>query len=108
MSGHPGRVDVAGTVFQPGVNEELAATAIWGTQQLEFEPQAKKFDGVFGLWYGKGPGVDRSGDVFRHSNLAGTSKNGGVIALMGEAGELKGALPEASRFVETRYLAGAR
>ncbi len=69
--------------FQPGLNEELAATALWGTQQAELRGEGK-FDGVFGLWYGKGPGVDRSGDVFRHANLAGTSKNGGVLALMGD------------------------
>ncbi len=69
--------------FQPGINEELAATALWGTQQAELRGEGK-FDGVFGLWYGKGPGVDRSGDVFRHANLAGTSRNGGVIALMGD------------------------
>ena len=69
--------------FQPGINEELAATALWGTQQAELRGEGK-FDGVFGMWYGKGPGVDRSGDVFRHANFAGTSKNGGVIALMGD------------------------
>jgi indolepyruvate ferredoxin oxidoreductase len=69
--------------FQPGLNEELAATALWGTQQAELRGEGK-FDGVFGLWYGKGPGVDRSGDVFRHANMAGTSKHGGVIALMGD------------------------
>ena len=69
--------------FQPGINEELAATALWGTQQAELRGEGK-FDGVFGLWYGKGPGVDRSGDVFRHANFAGTSKNGGVLALMGD------------------------
>jgi len=69
--------------FQPGINEELAATALWGTQQAELRGEGK-FDGVFGLWYGKGPGVDRSGDVFRHANLAGTSKHGGVLALMGD------------------------
>ncbi len=69
--------------FQPGINEELAATALWGTQQAELRGEGT-FDGVFGMWYGKGPGVDRSGDVFRHANLAGTSKNGGVIALMGD------------------------
>jgi indolepyruvate ferredoxin oxidoreductase len=69
--------------FQPGLNEELAATALWGTQQAELRGEGK-FDGVFGLWYGKGPGVDRSGDVFRHANLAGSSKHGGVLALMGD------------------------
>ena len=69
--------------FQPGINEELAATALWGTQQAELRGEGK-FDGVFGMWYGKGPGVDRSGDVFRHANLAGTAKNGGVLALMGD------------------------
>jgi indolepyruvate ferredoxin oxidoreductase len=71
-------------VFQPGVNEELAATAVWGTQQLDLYPQSKKFDGVFGIWYGKGPGVDRCSDVFKHANMAGTSKHGGVIALAGD------------------------
>lgn len=73
----------AGVVFQPGLNEELAATAVWGTQQAGLYSPSK-YDGVFGMWYGKGPGVDRSGDVFRHANLAGTSKNGGVLALMGD------------------------
>ncbi len=69
--------------FEPGLNEELAATAIWGAQQAEMRGEGR-FDGVFGLWYGKGPGVDRSGDVFRHANLAGTSPLGGVLALMGD------------------------
>ncbi|MEX3010269.1 indolepyruvate ferredoxin oxidoreductase family protein [Hoeflea sp. TYP-13] len=70
-------------VFQPGINEELAATACWGTQQAELDGNGK-YDGVFSIWYGKGPGVDRSGDVFRHANLAGSSKHGGVLALMGD------------------------
>jgi indolepyruvate ferredoxin oxidoreductase len=69
--------------FQTGLNEELAATALWGSQQAELRGEGK-FDGVFGIWYGKGPGVDRSGDVFRHANFAGSSKNGGVLALMGD------------------------
>jgi indolepyruvate ferredoxin oxidoreductase len=71
-------------VFQPGVNEELAATAVWGTQQLDLFPEKKKFDGVFGIWYGKGPGVDRCSDVFKHANMAGTSRYGGVLALAGD------------------------
>src|SRR4029453_2839233 len=70
-------------VFQAGLNEDLAATALWGTQQAELRGEGK-FDGVFGMWYGKGPGVDRCGDVFRHANFAGSSKNGGVLALMGD------------------------
>ena len=69
--------------FQPGVNEDLAATALWGTQQSGLGGEGK-YDGVFGIWYGKGPGVDRSGDVLRHANYAGTSKFGGVLALMGD------------------------
>jgi indolepyruvate ferredoxin oxidoreductase len=70
-------------VFTPGLNEDLAATAVWGTQQAELQGEGK-YDGVFALWYGKGPGVDRSGDVFRHGNMAGTSPHGGVICLMGD------------------------
>src|SRR5437764_5118420 len=69
--------------FQPGVNEDLAATAVWGSQQAEMRGEGK-YDGVFAIWYGKGPGVDRCGDVFHHANLAGTSKYGGVLALMGD------------------------
>ncbi|HEU0201156.1 MAG TPA: indolepyruvate ferredoxin oxidoreductase family protein [Burkholderiaceae bacterium] len=69
--------------FQPGVNEDLAATSAWGTQQVNLFPGAK-YDGVFALWYGKGPGVDRCGDVFKHANAAGTSKHGGVLVLAGD------------------------
>jgi indolepyruvate ferredoxin oxidoreductase len=69
--------------FQGGINEDLAATAVWGSQQAELRGEGK-YDGVFGMWYGKGPGVDRTGDVFRHANLAGTAKHGGVLALMGD------------------------
>ncbi|WP_299741865.1 indolepyruvate ferredoxin oxidoreductase family protein [uncultured Tateyamaria sp.] len=69
--------------FQPGLNEDLAATALWGAQQAELRGEGK-FDGVFGLWYGKGPGVDRSGDAFKHANMAGSSKYGGVLVAMGD------------------------
>ncbi len=77
------RLDAAGIVFQPGVNEDLAATAVWGSQQATMSP-GSRHDGVLGIWYGKGPGIARSGDVFQHANAAGTSKNGGVLCLAGD------------------------
>jgi len=69
--------------FQPGVNEDLAAASIWGTQQVNLFRGAK-YDGVFAMWYGKGPGVDRCGDVFKHANAAGTAQHGGVLVLAGD------------------------
>ena len=78
-----GILQPADILFQPAVNEDLAATALWGTQQAGMRGEGRH-DGVFGLWYGKGPGVDRSGDALKHANLAGTAPWGGVVALMGD------------------------
>ncbi|MGE5338469.1 MAG: indolepyruvate ferredoxin oxidoreductase family protein [Gemmatimonadota bacterium] len=82
---HAARAHLAahGIDFHPAVNEDLAATAIWGTQQLHLLPGAKR-DGIFSMWYGKGPGVDRCGDVFKHANYAGTSRYGGVLLIAGD------------------------
>ena len=76
-------LEQAQITFQEGLNEDLAATALWGSQQAELRGEGKH-QGVFGLWYGKGPGVDRSGDVFRHANMAGTSPLGGVVVALGD------------------------
>lgn len=76
-------IESSNIVFQPALNEDLAATALWGSQQAELRGEGRH-DGVFGLWYGKGPGVDRSGDVLRHANFAGTSPYGGVLMALGD------------------------
>lgn len=95
---HKGQLDAANVRFVSGVNEELAATVVWGSQMAELEDDAI-FDGVKGIWYGKGPGVDRSGDAFRHANIAGVGRNGGVLALAGDDPECKSStIPSASEF----------
>lgn len=95
---HRAQLDAANVQFISGVNEELAATMIWGSQMAELEQDAT-FDGVKGIWYGKGPGVDRSGDAFRHANIAGVGPNGGVLALAGDDPECKSStIPSASEF----------
>lgn len=76
-------LDAEDVRFQPGVNEDLAATAIWGTQQVGLADKPTK-EGVVGYWYGKGPGVDRCGDVFKHANAAGTAVHGGVLCFAGD------------------------
>ena len=84
--------------FQPGINEDLGATAVWGSQQVNIFDGAK-YDGVFGLWYGKGPGVDRTGDVFKHANAAGSSRFGGVLAVAGDDHACKSStLPHQSEY----------
>ena len=88
----------AEVVFQEGLNEDLAATAVWGSQQVNLFEGAR-YDGVFGLWYGKAPGVDRTGDVFKHANFAGTWPRGGVVAVAGDDHACKSStLPSQSEF----------
>ncbi len=76
-------LDEKSIFHQPGLNEEIAATSVWGSQQGEFLGRGK-FDGVFGIWYGKGPGVDRAMDALKHANAAGSSQHGGVLAVAGD------------------------
>ncbi|MEM9901374.1 MAG: indolepyruvate ferredoxin oxidoreductase family protein [Pseudomonadota bacterium] len=83
MESAAGRLADAGITFHPGLNEDLAATAVWGTQTAALRGEGL-VEGVFGLWYGKGPGVDRSGDALRHANLAGTAPKGGVLMVAGD------------------------
>ncbi len=85
--------------FQPGLNEDLAATSVWGSQQIDLSPGARH-DGVFAMWYGKGPGVDRSMDAIRHANAAGTHPKGGVLLLMGDDhGAVSSTFPHQSEHV---------
>ncbi|MGR9249291.1 indolepyruvate ferredoxin oxidoreductase family protein [Rhizobium leguminosarum] len=89
-------LDAAHVKFQPGLNEDMAATAVWGTQQTGMF-QGPRYDGVFAMWYGKGPGVDRSMDVIRHANAIGTNANGGVLLLVGDDhGAVSSTLPHQS------------
>ncbi|SNR25530.1 indolepyruvate ferredoxin oxidoreductase family protein [Paracoccus sediminis] len=99
------RLGESNILFQPGLNEDLAATAIWGSQQAELRGEGK-YDGVFALWYGKGPGVDRSGDVMRHANMAGTSPHGGVVMAMGDdhTGESSSVLHQSDWAMIDRYI----
>ena len=84
--------------FQPGINEDLAATAVWGSQQLNALGSGR-YDGVFAMWYGKAPGVDRSGDALRHANAAGSARNGGVLVVAGDDHECKSStLPSQSEY----------
>src|SRR6266852_1721691 len=84
--------------FQPAINEELGATAVWGSQQIDLFP-GSKYDGVFALWYAKGPGVDRSGDALKHGNAAGSAPHGGVLLLAGDDHTCKSStLPHQSEY----------
>ncbi len=96
VSQHQKILDGANVTFISGVNEELAATMVWGAQMTELEA-TKRYDGVLGMWYGKGPGVDRSGDAFRHANFSGIGPHGGVLAVAGDDPECKSStIPSAS------------
>jgi indolepyruvate ferredoxin oxidoreductase len=91
-------LDAANVVFKEGLNEDLAATAVWGSQQANLFPRAR-YDGVYGMWYGKAPGVDRTGDAFRHANFAGVWPKGGVLAVAGDDHTCKSStLPSQSEF----------
>jgi indolepyruvate ferredoxin oxidoreductase len=92
-------LQAAEVVFKEGVNEDLAATAVWGSQQANLFPDSARYDGVFGMWYGKAPGVDRTGDAFKHANFAGTFPKGGVLAVAGDDHNCKSStLPSQSEY----------
>ena len=92
-------LQAADVVFKEGINEDLAATAVWGSQQANLFPESAKYDGVFGMWYGKAPGVDRTGDAFKHANFAGTHPKGGVLAVAGDDHNCKSStLPSQSEY----------
>src|SRR3954471_3805168 len=91
-------LSAANVIFKEGLNEDLAATAVWGSQQANLFPGAR-YDGVYGMWYGKAPGVDRTGDVFKHANFAGIWPKGGVLAVAGDDHTCKSStLPSQSEF----------
>src|SRR5437868_40128 len=91
-------LDASDIVFKEGLNEDLGATSVWGSQQANLFPGAR-FDGVFGMWYGKAPGVDRTGDAFRHANFAGVWPKGGVLAVAGDDHNCKSStLPSQSEY----------
>ncbi len=91
-------LDGANVIFKEGLNEDLGATAVWGSQQANLFAGAK-YDGVFGMWYGKAPGVDRTGDAFKHANFAGVWPKGGVVAVAGDDHSCKSStLPSQSEF----------
>ena len=83
LTRHRGRLDAEGIVFQPAINEELAATALWGAQHIHLYDRPE-IDGVFGLWYGKGPGLDRALDALRHANMGGVAPKGGMVLAVGD------------------------
>ena len=95
---HAAELEEGRVRFIGGLNEDLAATAVWGSQMAPLE-DGRLYDSVVGLWYGKGPGVDRSGDAFRHANTSGVHPKGGVLAVAGDDPECKSStIPSASEW----------
>ena len=99
LNRNPQLLEEHGIHFQPGVNEELGATAVMGSQKFDLVGQGGNYDGIFGIWYGKAPGVDRSGDALRQANISGTHRHGGVLALAGDDHLAKSSvLPQQSEY----------